>query len=346
VWPENSVTIDVGAVMGIDVQNRNRRVIGGRYRDSGGVIQTIGTGPVLSYPFEVQKGPDGKYYVASYAYVRIGASLVPTVDVIRMDPVTGDRTFVWRSNHLGQNLDKQANPYGHCGNGRTEKFGYESVQIGRKAFGIDDKGNFYFSYAHNGNTPTSDGIGILKVSADGKTCDFVTRTKVGAENVLYKGQTIGKGYEPQAGPYKGMLVKGGKLYTSTELNDELVEVDIATGDRKLLHKEGVNDNNTGSTGTHVLWDPYRSLIWQAGLSGATLMYDPAKGTTEPLWCAQNDRNYMDIACLKPAAWGNNGMPLERGMWMHPSDKEYLFVVNYTMIQRVHLTSGTSEIFSY
>jgi hypothetical protein len=76
------------------------------------------------------------------------------------------------------------------------------------------------------------------------------------------------------------------------------------------------------------------------------MYDPAKGTTEPLWCAQNDRNYMDIACLKPAAWGNNGMPLERGMWMHPSDKEYLFVVNYTMIQRVHLTSGTSEIFSY
>ena len=346
VWPENSVTIDVGAVMGIDVQNRNRRVIGGRYRDSGGVIQTIGTGPVLSYPFEVQKGPDGKYYVASYAYVRIGASLVPTVDVIRMDPATGDRTFVWRSNHLGINLDKQANPYGHCGNGRTEKYGYESVQIGRKAFGIDDQGNFYFSYAHNGNTPTSDGIGILKVGADGKTCDFVTRTKVGAENVLYKGQTIGKGYEPQAGPYKGMLVKGGKLYTSTELNDELVEVDIATGDRKLLHKEGVNDNNTGSTGTHVLWDPYRSLIWQAGLSGATLMYDPAKGTTEPLWCAQNDRNYMDIACLKPAAWGNNGMPLERGMWMHPSDKEYLFVVNYTMIQRVHLTSGTSEIFSY
>jgi hypothetical protein len=32
--------------------------------------------------------------------------------------------------------------------------------------------------------------------------------------------------------------------------------------------------------------------------------------------------------------------------MHPSDKDYVFVVNYTMIIRVHLPSGTSEIFSY
>ena len=346
VWPENKLTLDVGAVMGIDMTTRKRRVVAGRYDVPATGIADLGKGPVLSDPFELQKGPDGQYYVASYGYVRIDASLFPTVDVIRVNPVTGDRQYVWRSNHLGFNLDKQPNPYGHCANGRDAKYGYASVQIGRKAFGIDDKGNFYFSYAHNGNTPNSDGIGIVKVSADGKTCDFVTRHKTGAENVLYKGKNIGGGFEAQAGPYKGMLVKGGKIYTSTELNDELIEVDVANGDRKMLHKDGVIDANNGSSGTHVVWDSHRNLLWQAGLSGSTLLFDPAKGKSEPLWCPQHDRDYLGIACLHLGAWGNNGMPMERGLWLHPTDKDYLFVVNLTLIIRVHLPSGTSEIFSY
>lgn len=346
VWPENKITINVGAVMAIDATTRKRRLIGGRYDDPVKGIIDIGKGPVLSYPFEAQKGPDGKYYIASYSYVRIGASLTPGVDIIRMDPKTGDREYVWRSNHLGYNFDNKPNPYGHCANGRTAKYGYYSVQIGRKAFGIDDKGNFYLSYAHNGNTPESDGIGIIQVSSDGGKCGFVTRTKVGANNVLYKGQAIGKGPEPQAGPYKGMLVKDGKLYVSTQLNDALWQIDIATGDRKPLHTEGVDDNNTGSSGTHVVWDPYRKLIWQAGLSSATLLYDPATGKSEPLWCPQNDRDFKGIACKKMGAWGNNGLLLERGLWMHPSDQKFMFVVNGPMIQRVHLKSGTSEIFSY
>jgi len=247
---------------------------------------------------------------------------------------------------LGYNFEGKTNPYGHCSNGRTEKYGYWSVQVGTKAFGIDDKGNFYLSYAHNGYTPTSDGIGIIQVSANGKDCKFVTRSKTGPDNVLYKGQNIGKGAEPQAGPYKGMLVKDGKLYVSTQLNDELYQVDIASGDRTLLHKDGVTDAHNGSSGTHVLWDAHRNLIWQAGLSGSTLMFDPVKGKGEPLWCPENDRDFMGIACLHPGAWGNNGLPMERGLWLHPTDKEYLFVVNLTMIIRVHLPSGTSEIFSY
>ena len=255
----------------------------------------IGKGPVLSYPFAVQNGPDGKYYVASYGYVRIGASLVPGVDVIRVDPTSGDREYVWRSNHLGFNLDNAANPYG---------------------------------------------------GKDGKTCDFVTRTKVGADNVLYNGVSIGKGPEPQAGPYRGLLWKDNKLYVSVELTDALWEVDVATGDSKPLHTYGVDDNNTGSSDTHIVWDDYRKLFWQMGFSSSTLLYDPAKGTSEPLWCPENDRDYKGIGCKKLGAWGNNGLVLERGFWMHPTSPEYMFVVNAWSIGRVHLKSGTSEIFSY
>lgn len=345
VWPENQTTIDVGAVFGVDAETRERRIISGRYDDPTQGIIDVGTGPVLSHPFEIQKGPDGQYYVASYGYVRIEASLTPTVDIIKVDPVSGDREYVWRSNHLGFNLDDQVNPYGHCANGRDDIYGYWSVQVGRKAFGIDGDGNFYLSYAHNGNTPNSDGIGIIKVGADGSTCDFVTRTKTGPENLLYQ-VDIGTGPEPQAGPYKGMLVKDGKLYTTTEITDELWEVDIVTGNRTALHTYGVDDTNTGSSGTHVVWDSYRNLMWQIGFSSAALLYDPATGTSEPLWCPENYRDYKGINCKKMAAWGNNGLVLERGMWMHPTSPDYVFVVNAQMIQRVHLASGTSEIFSY
>lgn len=345
-WPEHGITIDLGAVIAIDAETRKRRVIGGRIYDTATGPVDVGSGPVLSYPFDVQKGPDGKYYVASYAYVKIDASLVATVDVIRVDPASGNREFVWRSNHLGFNLDNKPNPYGHCANGRDAKYGYASVQIGRKAFALDDKGSFYFSYAHNGTTPTSDGIGILRVSADGKTCEFVTRSKVGKDNILYKGQSVGGGFEPQAGPYKGMLIKDGKIYASTELDDDLVEVDLKTGDRKAIHVDGVTDAHNGSSGTHVVWDPYRSLIWQAGLSGSTLLFDLTTGKGEPLWCPQNERDYKGIGCVHPGAWGNNGMPLERGLWLHPKSAEYAFVVNGPIVMRVHLKSGTSEIFSY
>jgi hypothetical protein len=345
VWPENSTTMDVGVVVAIDAETRERTLISGRFNDPETGIYDIGTGPVISYPFEIQKGPDGMYYVASYGYVRIGAALTPGVDIINVDPATGNREYVWRANHLGFNLDNQPNPYGHGGNGRTEKFGYWSVQVGRKAFGINDDGNFYMRYAHNGNTPTSNGIGIIKVGADGSTCDFVTRTRTGIDNVLCAGVDIGTGPEPQAGPYKGMLVKDGKLYVSTQIKDDLWEVDIATGNRKSLHDDN-DDLNSGSSGTHVVWDEYRDLIWQAGFASTMVMYDPTTDTSEPLWCPENYRDYKGVNCFKKSAFGYNGLLLERGFWMHPTKPDYIFVVNGKAIVRVDLLAGTSELFSY
>jgi hypothetical protein len=345
IWPESLATLDVGVVIAIDPDTRHRRVISGRYYDQQNGIQEVGSGPVLAHPFEVQLGPDGNYYVATYNYVRINTSLTPTVDIVRVNPTTGDRTMVWRSNHLGYNLDNQPNPYGHCAHGRSENYGYFSVQIGRKAFGIDEQGNFYLSYAHNGYTTTSNGIGIIKVGADGSTCDFVTRTKTGANNTLYQGVNIGTGPEPQAGPYKGMLVQNGKLYVSTQLDDDLYEVDIATGNRVALHTED-QDSVTGGSGTHVLWDPYRNLIWQMGFSNSVLLYDPATTDVTPLSCSIWYRDYKGINCKQLAAWGNNGFLLERGGWFHPSNSNIFFAVNGRAIMRLDLASGNSDIFSY
>jgi hypothetical protein len=346
VWPESQTTLDVGAVIAIDPNLRHRRVISGHYVDPVLGNQVVGTGPVLAYPFEVQQGPDGNYYVATYNYVRINNSLFPTVDIVKVDPSTGDRTMVWRSNHLGYNFDNQDNPYGHCAHGRAERTGYASVAVGRKSFGIDDQGNFYLSYAHNGNDSYSNGIGIIKVSPDGSSCDFVTRTKTGANNLIYQGVNIGTGPEPQAGPYKGMLVRNGKLYVSTALDDDLYEVDIATGNRVALHTED-QDNVSGSSGTHVLWDYHRDLIWQMGLSSAILFYDPSNGDVTPFGCNDLYRDYKGINCRRATgALHANGMPLERGGWFHPTDPNIFFQVSDLSITRVDLRSTNSDIFSF
>ena len=146
----------------------------------------------------------------------------------------------------------------------------------------------------------------------------------------------------------------GQVLAVTKTGGSAVEVELQVANYALYNNSSVEvftpagraTATLRSSGTHVLWDAHRNLIWQAGLSGSTLMFDPAKGTSEPLWCPENERDYFGIACLKPGAWGNNGLPMERGLWMHPTDPEYLFVVNLSMIIRVHLMSGTSEIFSY
>lgn len=344
-WPENSLAISVGAVMGVHTETGDRRLIGGRYYSASKGFYDIGKGPVLSYPFDIKKGPDGNYYIASYSYVRIRATLHPSVDVIRMDPKTGDRAYVWRSNHLGQNLDNKPNPYGHCSHGRHSKYGYASVQIGRKGFGMDPKGNFYFSYAHNGNTPESDGIGVLKVTFDGKKCSFVTRSKTGASNVLYKGKDIGSGPSPQAGPYNGLLYHDGSIYGQIVVGNELYKIDVATGNRQVVYKHS-NAGPSGSTGAKMAWDSYRNLVWVQGLVDSTMLYDPATNKPEKLWCSSFYRNYKGINCQHVGAWGTNGFPVERGFWFHPTDKEFAYVSNNTKILKVHLPSGTSVIHSY
>lgn len=349
--PENGVYIDAGVVMAIHAETGDRRLIGGRHYNSQKGAYDIGTGPVLSYPFRILKGPDSQYYIASYGYVKgdkntTGAGLIPTVDIIRMDPKTGNRDYVWRSNHLGYNLTQKPNPYGHCGTGKNAKYGYRSVQVRRQAFAMDPQGNFYLSYANNGKNSTSEGVGIIKISADGKKCDFVTRTDTGKDNVLYKGKNIGKGPKPQAGPYKGMLYKDGYLYASIFVGSETYKINVATGDREIILKKGHQNTGGISDGTVIKWDAHRKLIWQQGISILTSYYNPATQTSHSLHCGSSDRNYKGINCMLFRGTFILGNPLGRGFWFHPTDKDYMFMQMVGAIVKVHLPSGTDIIHSY
>lgn len=344
--PENGIAVHVGVVMGIDVKTGDRRIISGRYADPKKGTYDIGKGPILSYPFEIQKGPNGKFYVASYGYTRHTSSLVGTVDIIRVDPKTGDRTYVWRSNHLGSTWDANKSPYGHCPNGRTStKFGKQSVQFGRKAFAMDPQGNFYLSYAHNGYTDYSDGIGIAKISADGKTCTIVTSNKVGKNNHVYKGKNVGTGPGPQAGPYHGMLYKDGFLYASIIIGEQLYKIDVATGNREVIYTKSGSGQVFGSTATHIRWDPYRKLIWQDGLSSQVLLFDPATKTGAPLGCALNNRNFHGIRCAVFGTPWQTNPALEHGFWFHPTDPDIVFFSRLYGIVRYELSTGNNYIFS-
>ncbi|TNE48684.1 MAG: hypothetical protein EP343_14835 [Deltaproteobacteria bacterium] len=344
--PENGITVNVGAVMAIHADTGDRRLIGGRYNDLKKGAYDIGEGPVLSYPFRILKGSDGFYYIASYAYTKPENGLTPTVDIIQMDPKTGNRKYVWRSNHLGYNLDKKPNPYGHCPRGRDEKYGYRSVQVSRRSFAMDPDGNFYLSYADNGGSSVGAGIGIIKVSSDGKQCSFVTRTNTGAKNHLYKGKNIGSGPEPQAGPYKGMMYRNGFLYATISLSYELYKIDVKTGDREIIHKRGVSGNAFGGTGDHIKWDSHRDIMWMQGFAFATMLFELDTRKATPLFCRQNNRNYKGVNCLWYFAWPTWGHPTGKGFWFHPNDKDFVFMATSGAIIKVHLPSGTDAAHSY
>lgn len=69
-------------------------------------------------------------------------------------------------------------------------------------------------------------------------------------------------------------------------------------------------------------------------------------TSEPLSYPESYRDYKAINCFKTSAFGHNGLRLERGLWMHPTKPDCVFVVNGKTIVRVDLKADTSELFSY
>lgn len=209
---------------------------------------------------------------------------------------------------------------------------------------MDPQGNFYLSYANNGKNSTSEGIGIIKVSFDGKSCRFVTRTDTGSTNVVYKGKNIGQGPKPQAGPYRGMLYKDGYLYAGIFVGSETYKINVSTGDREVIMSKKT-DFGVYSGGNIIKWDASRKLIWQQGLSTATSFYDPATKKAHSLHCAVSNRNIKGINCMLGRGTFIRGIPSERGFWFHPTNKDYMFMQILGTMVKVHLPSGTDIIHS-
>ena len=224
-----------GLIMGISTNNGDRRVISGEHPDVG----TVGTGPAFAHAIDVRLGPDGNYYALS------DVSAARESSILRIDSATGDRTTAWQ----GNNTD-----FGQCltGNLNSAANGVP-VQYTDLGFAVDDAGNFYLGYAN----AVADGRGIVRISADGSSCEFVT-----ADGVRQDGFTRGTG--PVLGGFvQGYAIRDGNIYAFTTQPKQFLEIDLATGNRRAI----VVAQAAGIIGERwVNFDDVRGLAWTTGLA--------------------------------------------------------------------------------
>lgn len=212
-----------GFVMAISADTGDRRIVSGDYSEGDGVLKAKGAGPGFFDAWKVERGPDGKLYVFDY----LGTG---NAQIMRVDPLSGDREFVWT------NEDPAAKDptLGVCDHGSMDPSERQRVSVpingGNPTFAVDGQGRFYMAFEKAG---FETGIGVIRVGADGKSCEYVSRTGTTSQNQYYM-QPIGQGADFGQGALSGFSIVGDTLYMLNGINGTAFSMDINTGDRTLL----------------------------------------------------------------------------------------------------------------
>jgi hypothetical protein len=202
-----------------------------------------------------------------------------------VDPTTGERSLVWQSQWYqsggggGGSGDITAT-YGQClrhGShiGRIN----DSVWMSNSAFAITDDG-FYLAF-----DDSRSGTGVVHISSDGSTCEFVARWGARASGGVTPAD-IGGGYDPSDTDLRGMLVHEGEIFVVQVLTNDLIAIDLDTGDRRMVSNadDGVY---TGIGYQNMFWDDTRDLLWAVG------NHAPFTGSVIDITTGQRESIYAD-----------------------------------------------------
>lgn len=242
-----------GLVVAYNMDNWSRRFVSGDTQDEYGHAE-LAEGPRFFQLKDIKPGPDGNWYALAFDQ----AKSTEGVKIFKVDPKTGQRSIVWQ----GRNAD-----YGQCPSGRktvrreTQKF----VQYTKEGFAIDPKdGSFFIGFSNI----KMGGVGIARISQDGKKCDFVTLSGKRDD-----GLKKGRGFDMR-GDMLGYFQRNNKLYAHSTGEKTFYEIDLATGNRKALARKAPKP----PAWRHVAWDEKRQVFWVAGKmnSVSVAAFDPAK----------------------------------------------------------------------
>lgn len=273
--PSNSYR---GLIFEVDADSGDRRIVAGDWPTRFGT-ETYGAGDFLDEVQNLAFGPDGELY----AWTR---SVYNAAQIVRVDRESGDRTLIWREHEVLAPERNNAN-HAQCPDGTDD--GRTWVQIWERGFLVEPDGSFLLSVVPNNTAADATPLGIVRISPDGRACEWVTRTGQGANNDL---PTLGGGASPQAGQrLQNMFWVDGKVWTF-DMNGNVWEVDPADGDRA-----GVVG---GLAADYLSWDDQRGVYWMSGTGGGAnniQVWWPDDGTSFDLSAA--DAQYL----VKDLVWG-------------------------------------------
>lgn len=231
-----------GLVVSYDLSTWGRRFVSGEWKNE--LPQQAGSGPAFTHLKDIRPGADGKWYALSYKPQK--------PQIFRVDPTTGARSVIWTGGEAG---------FGQCASGDPKAQG-KSVQYTADGFAVDADGSFLLGYAN----PQRDGRGIVRISANGASCSYVTASGKRAD-----GMTRGVGDEMR-GFVQGFALHDGAIWAFTTGEKRLWAVDPATGDRRVKSTTAVGER-------WAVWDAKRAVLWTAGLQNSVTVgaFDPATG---------------------------------------------------------------------
>jgi hypothetical protein len=321
-----------GLVMAVHLDTGARRIVSGAFEDPMTGYAEVGTGPSFSKVIDVKRGSGGLFALSV-------PNTTASLEIIRVDATTGARTLVWRARDAA---------FGQCASGDPARL---AVSYHDRVFELDATGGFFLAF--RGAGPYSEGVGLVRISANGASCSFVTRSGAGALNA-YATSNIGGGYTVDRGYYSGLVQQQGQLYVLNDALLSLFRVDPMTGARTRISSAstangvvGAGPVNFGGIGQRWLtWDATRNVLWATGVLSyrALTAVDLTSGDRTEATCRSTNavvpwRN----TCLGGVLEG--GFQNYGGFWLDPANGDPIVVHENHSFVRVDLRNGNSMRFS-
>ncbi len=314
-----------GEIVEVDADTGNRRVLSGTWPGRFD-WEEYGEGPFLDEVQNLALGPNGDLF----AWTRSQAG---TAQIVAVDRVTGDRELIWRE-HTAYNEPLVNDPaWGQCPNGSA--LGRQIVQIWERGLLVEPDGSFLLTVVSNNAAAQTTPRGIVRISPDGSTCEWVTRYGMGAENTL---TPIGGGYQSQV-QFTNMFWVNGMIW-AYDTFATVWQIDPSNGDRRIIMSDLALD--------WLSWDAERQGYWVSGAGGGA--------NNIQIWFP-DDESAFDISIadqvyeVKGNLYGPLGGPAETCCQNHlpthhdPLDGNLFVWHDVFGLLKLEIETGNSYIFS-
>ncbi len=352
--PQN---VKSATVVAWNLDTKDRRVISGLHPQEG----AFGSGyespqPNNRTPLQpltganvLRIGPDKMIYTYGGG---TGESTDDQREIVKIDPATGERTLVWKAQN--EDTGVLTDTFGQCLRPNASLFP-KTVGLNAQAFEVGPDGKYYMGFRG-----VREGDGIIEISADGKTCSFLSNWGGIGHN---QGGGVSAPPLPDRGagpmlqfPVQGLLFHDGVVYGVS--NSDLFSFDAATGDRALVSYAGATYGGMGFS--NMFWDSTRNVIWAVGTVASYVgtIVDPTTGRRESIYGDSGMEDYGDDAILKsdygtPQSVGigtllSNGHSINYGgVVLDPADPNIVYaVLKSGGLMKMELSTFNNYVYSW